>query len=346
MEEEIRKLTDVYKNLSTETWELMLRNLETYQALYKMWLGFVSPGEEKKEDIYESWRLASSRLYGNVFELFTRPIKIATGMAGLYPEMATAYSQWLKGLGLPAFTPSRETIDAYSAMYKVWADMAGAPWKGWQEVMERLAKGTTEGPTGIFDAWFKAMMPTEAPKLFQISEESWGKLLPAFSGFTIPKAALESQRKSIEAYTTMAKAWIDLQSRLYKTWIEASAKFSEEMQTAREKAQAAGTIVSFQEFAKAWMGTFGETYDILLKSKEYVSLQAELTDSMMDFTKHARDAAEAFLSQFPILPVPLRSEMNEVEKDLHSLEEEVAKLNRKLDELLAKGRGSTRKRTQ
>lgn len=346
MDEEIGKVTDAYRKLSTETWELMLRNVDTYQALYKMWLEFVSPKGRGKGDVYESWLQASQQLYENVFELFTRPIRLATGIPGLYPEMATAYSQWLKGLGLAGFTPPQETMDAYSAMLKVWAEMATAPWKGWQEIMEQLAQGTREGPLGGLDAWFKAMMPAEASKLASVFQENWARLLSAFPVLAIAKPALESQRKSLEAYTKMAKLWIDLQSTLYETWLEASARFSENMQRAREKAQSAGTTISFQEFAKAWLDTFGDTYDTLLKSKEYVALQAELNSSIMDFIKHTRDAAEAFLGQFPTLPVPLKSEMDQVEKDLHSLSQEVTRLARKLEDLAAKGRGSTRRGTK
>ncbi len=96
------------------------------------------------------------------------------------------------------------------------------------------------------------------------------------------------------------------------------------------KGQASKT---FKEFYTIWWTTNEETVNELFKSKEFSSLLGRVVDATMSHRKRLNDIMEEYLKT---LPVPTRSEMNDLYKTLYQLKKVVRKSTRQVKELQEK----------
>ncbi len=156
------------------------------------------------------------------------------------------------------------------------------------------------------------------------------QLMKMFTDYSrqIPKTVFESYVKSMEAYVKLAEKWVSFQRVFEKKWNEALKEFSKELFEKK------GEKVTFEDFYRTWFKTFSRFYDELLKSDEFARLQSEVAENTAEFIKYYRESWENYLESIPGFPLPLRREMNEVEKRLQELTRKVRDLSVKVDELL------------
>jgi len=87
---------------------------------------------------------------------------------------------------------------------------------------------------------------------------------------------------------------------------------------------------TFKEFYTLWWTTNEETVHELFKNPEFSRLLGRVTDAATQVRKRYDDVMEEYLKA---LPVPTRSEMNDLYKTLYMLKKEVRKNTKQMKEL-------------
>ncbi len=87
---------------------------------------------------------------------------------------------------------------------------------------------------------------------------------------------------------------------------------------------------TFKEFYELWWKTSEEAYQQLFGTEDFAKLLSQVVDAGVVFKKNQDSLLEEFFKQ---MPVPLKSEMNDLYKTLYDLKKEVRNLKRRISSL-------------
>ncbi|MBF0338329.1 MAG: hypothetical protein HQL05_10905 [Nitrospirae bacterium] len=124
---------------------------------------------------------------------------------------------------------------------------------------------------------------------------------------------------------------------MYSVYTASSAEFQHKMFVAGEKAmkkvidkvgamiKAGEQIKSYNDFYKLWTEITENEYFELFNTEDFSRVQGQLLDSALEFRKYYHKLIELYLVD---LPIPVRTEMDDVYKTIHDLKRRVRTLEK------------------
>jgi hypothetical protein len=205
------------------------------------------------------------------------------------------------------------------------ADLLVKFWSPWIEFgAETLARppGQAEPGTGMtsiiefYDRWRKAY------------EASLGKLVRT-PGLGYFRESYEKLMAGIDSLVEFSIVLADFNGALYQAGVAAMQKLLEKL----GESMAAGEYPNtFREFYEQWWKTNEDIYEDLFRTEEFGKLLGQIVDRGMQFRKAYHEFVEEMVKQLD-LPVPTRSEMDNLYKTVYELKKTVRRQAKELESL-------------
>ena len=280
--------------------------------------------------------LSGAQIYNKLYEFWASAAKLFTGAQseakGVPQTYQEFYEAWLRSYNellkkfftVSLFAPPGTPPAATAELTQMYANNLSKFFEPWWEAMQglpgKMTEALTKGPQGYADLnriWRQAY------------DETWGKVL-RMPPLGLTREVIERLQRQSETLIDYSSVMTDFASALYRVGNEAMQKVAARVGEMYSKGQAPKT---FKEFYTIWWTTNEETVNELFKSKEFSSLLGRVVDATMSHRKRLNDIMEEYLKT---LPVPTRSEMNDLYKTLYQLKKEVRKSTRQVKELEGK----------
>ncbi|MBU2009139.1 MAG: hypothetical protein KJ624_04765 [Chloroflexi bacterium] len=277
--------------------------------------------------------LGAAQVYGKLYEFWANAAKI---LSGAPPEGKTVhetyqdfYSSWLKGYNASLggfFTgsfpePMKWPLAAPADLMTMYAEALSQFSKPWTAALQGLPQKTAEalqkGPQAYGEAlnwWLPAY------------EQTWGRLLrmPALGPMRETVGLLQQGAEALVNYFSVST---DFGSAFSRVSTEAMQKVMTELGSMSDKGQAPKT---FREFYKLWWTTNEEAVKELYQTPEFSRLLGQVVDAIMLVRKRYHEIIEEYLKA---LPIPTRTEMNDLYKSVYLLKQEVRRNTKQVAEL-------------
>lgn len=277
--------------------------------------------------------LWGAQTYTKLYEFWANAAKILSGTSPGGKGIPETYQEfcdfWLKNYNellrgfftFPLFEPLRGLLGSAAELPQMYADGLSKFFRPWMEAMqglpEKSAEALKKGPQGYADVyrWW-----------LQAYEQTWGRVL-RIPPLGLARETMERVQKGNESLIEHYAAMTDYSSALYRVGTEAMQKVATKLGEMYNKGQAPKT---YKEFYTLWWTTNEEAVHELFKSPEFSRLLSRVVDATMRLRKRYDDIMEEYLKA---LPVPTRSEMNDLYKTLYLLKKEVRKNTKQVREL-------------
>lgn len=275
-------------------------------------------------DVYNKM-LGSGEAYLSMFKLWhtlventLKPMRLST---------QEIYEKWEKELGdnfntyfMPYIPESyRAYIKNPFGVYKLYREITASllePWLNDFEVdfTKYIKKGPGDASFGYID--FVSLWKEDYAQTI-------GKILgsPAFGS---SREYIEKQTEFVDAFVNYLTNMGEFSATLYATSVDTLKKVINDF---AEMAITDGDPKSFREFYDHWSKEIDKAYDKLFTTSEFSKLMGQYVNTSMDFKMKLDSVLEDY---FRMLPMPTRSEMNNLYKTVDNLKREVRQLKREL----------------
>jgi len=135
--------------------------------------------------------------------------------------------------------------------------------------------------------------------------------------FILPKSAVQNLFKGLEEHEKFISKYNEFSRILKDSYLKACSRFIRNV-----KAK------DFDEFVNLFIQEISEEFDKVLKSKNYVSLQKEMVESLMDYAYHIRRYFEDLMEYSPLNPFATISMIDEAYRRIQDLKRRVDRLER------------------
>ncbi|MDR1947532.1 MAG: hypothetical protein LBQ51_10270 [Desulfovibrio sp.] len=303
-----------YKNVAAAS-----ETAENQQEFYKKVFGSSDDFFKKIGD--------SSQVYQSLFDLWKRlsesgPSLDAKAAGEIYEDWSRHFFEQLREVfvpTVPAFMQhfTENFVDKFESTDKVLA----GNFKTWFTAEEELRKAWFDslgkGPKGYVDfleVWRKTYEDTTG-KL--VNAPTFGKDMDSWK---LRKAVFDSYIKYSIAATRFSVALADIAGEATrKTLDDYTAMFAGEQK-----------IKTFDEFYKYWSKTVSSTYEKVLFSDEMSRLAGNMVDEMANFRS---EFDKLFELSFADLPIPKKSDMDDLYATMYALKKEVRALKKEVKTL-------------
>ncbi|MBF0344384.1 MAG: hypothetical protein HQL06_09165 [Nitrospirae bacterium] len=155
-------------------------------------------------------------------------------------------------------------------------------------------------------------------------EKTFGK---AFKAPQVGKdrEKLELMLKTMDLYSVYTAKSAEFQHNMMLAGEKAMKKV---IDTVAEKIKAGETVKSYNDFYKIWSEINENEYFSLFNTEEFSKIQGQLLDSALEFRKYNHKLIELYLAD---LPIPTRTEMDDVYKTIYDLKRKVRSLEKKAE---------------
>ncbi|MCI4626744.1 MAG: hypothetical protein L3V56_12385 [Candidatus Magnetoovum sp. WYHC-5] len=161
--------------------------------------------------------------------------------------------------------------------------------------------------------------------LFIAFNETFGK------AFKVPPVGKDREKieivlKAMDAYSDYVVKNTVFQHKMYKSSEKALEKVIEALAA---KIKEGADIKSYDELYKIWTDINEKEYFALFNTDEFSKIQGDLLEASLTLRQLNQKLIELYLVD---LPVPVRSEMNDVYKTIYELKKKVREIEKKLNE--------------
>lgn len=272
-----------------QTFESMLGATHIYNKLYEFWAGatrILSGEVSNKKGMKESYEEFCDSWIKNYNEFLNRFFTAS----GVEP---------LKQMGISMDLP------------KMYADLLVtfiAPWmEATQGLPEKSIEALRKGPQGYADI-YRSWLPAY--------EQSWGKILN-IPPMGITRQSIERLQRLTETMIEHGNVMTDYSGILYKVGTESMHKVATKLGEMYVEGHPPKT---YREFYTLWWTTNEDALYQLFKTPEFSRLIGRVIDVTMRLQQRYNGVMEEFLKA---LPIPTRSEMDDLYKKLYLMNKEV-----------------------
>jgi poly[(R)-3-hydroxyalkanoate] polymerase subunit PhaE len=180
-----------------------------------------------------------------------------------------------------------------------WMNTSMNLYKAWLENLTNLTRPPTP-PVNPFMQWTQGFTDS-----FQnLPTNPLLTMIPWSSYTGIPS-------DSMKTYTAYQEALMAYNSKLWQTWMDAWANFTQKSPELLRKG-----AEDPKEMYREWLSTFKATYDKLFRTEEFSRLLANLLDKSLDLRKASDSLLQEFLKKSNI---PTRAEIDDLQREIHDL---------------------------
>lgn len=277
--------------------------------------------------------LGAAQIHSKLYEFWANAAKVLSGTPaegkGIQETYQEFYNSWLKSysevlrgfFGASLFEPLGWPGGAAAELVPMYGDALSKFSRPWMEAIQglpqKLAEALQKGPQASGDVFRWWLQPYE---------QTWGRVL-RMPPLGPTRETIGIMQKGIEAMVDYYSVTTDFWSALYQVGTEAMQKVMAELGRMYGKGQAPKT---YGEFYQLWWKTNEDTVNELYKTPEFSRLLGSLVDSLMLVRKRYNEIMEEYLKA---LPIPTRTEMDDLYKTLYLLKKEVKKNARQMSDL-------------
>lgn len=277
--------------------------------------------------------MAGMQIYNKLYEFWASAAQLLSGARpegkGIQETYQGFYESWLRNYNellnsffkVSLFEPPMWTSAASMELPQMYANNLSKFVGPWMEAMQNLpgkmAETGQKGPQGypeLYQLWLQAY------------EQTWGKVL-RMPPLGLTRETIERSQRGTKALIDHFAAMNDFSSALQREGVKAMQKVATRLEDMYNMGQAPKT---FKEFYTLWWTTNEETVYELFKTQEFSHLLSRVTNAAMDVRKRYDDIMEEYLK---MLPIPTRSEMNDLYKTLYQLKKEARRNTKQLKDL-------------
>jgi len=318
-----------WANLWRANYEIYNQWLNTSQEMIKQtWKG--SSGGANKT-VFEDM-LDATNIYNKMYEFWDGAIKILSGEVSTAKDIQKNYEEfcdiWIKNYTEffnTFFTTSGieplKSMGISMDLLKMNTDLLLTFITPWIEVSQELPEKSIEsfrkGPQGYADI-YRSWLPAY--------EQSWSKILK-MPPMGITRQSTERLQRLTETMIEHSKVMTEYSGILYKVGTESMQKVAAKLGEMYIEGHPPKT---YREFYTLWWTTNEDTLYQLFKTHEFSRLIGRVIDVTMRLRQRYNSVMEELLKA---LPIPTRSEMDDLYKTLYVMNKEVKDNLKRLGEL-------------
>lgn len=238
---------------------------------------------------------------------FIDPVKykeIIDQVFGLSPELVTEF-----------YAEAYKVFEAWSISTREFVE----PWaEGMENNIKTMPQFMQGHPDSLMNIFHHA---------YESYDKSFGKFLHIHA-VGKDREKIELILRGFDDLTVYMTRYVKYQQMMYVTGLKAVEKLIETLALKIKQDE----IKSFNEFCDLWMDVSEKKYLELGRTEEYSKVQGELLNAALQVRQHYFKLMELYLYD---VPVALRSEMDDLYKNLYEMKKKVKALERRIGELSA-----------
>ncbi|MCS7122233.1 MAG: hypothetical protein NZ895_06520 [Archaeoglobaceae archaeon] len=297
-----RELLELFKEAPKESFELLLRNLRIRDYLQNLYYKHSLGLKLFYDENFD-------RIFDEFFKFFFRPLELAV--------------YGIRSLRFLFYSFDVEFLETQNEVSRALNDFIISWFEHLKLTSEIFLGRTVTGPSDLL-RYFIKMYKERFERIPRVD------LSPDYP-FIFPKSVFEKIEKSTEHWQKFSDDFLKYKGTIKETYVKAAEKFIE---VANSK-----TFGSYQEFSNTFSEIEAKAFDELLKSKEYLDLQKNMLENLMDYIYYYRSFLEELLISNPVNPFATISMIDEAFKRITDLKRRVSELEKKVLELEGKYAG-------
>lgn len=210
---------------------------------------------------------------------------------------------------------SQDTAELWR-MYLEQVQKSTQPWMGVAQQAPGLLGGAMMGNS--------AAPVIELSRLFWSAYDSTASSLDMSPGFGFTRELEEKVARGFVAWKKMMRSSNDYQALMANAWAGVYEQVLQELKTRAEQDK---PIDSVRGLMRLWVDAADRSFDKVLRSEEYATIQGEFVTDTMNYRLHEQGIVEEALKY---AYVPTRSEMDEAHRNIYELRKEVKALKKAL----------------
>ncbi|MBF0538870.1 MAG: hypothetical protein HQL03_11545 [Nitrospirae bacterium] len=288
----------------------------SYDELMKMY-----PSATGKETVGKLFRSFDS--YVKVFEFWSPVLNAmqenalsAEGYQDLFdPEKFKQLTESIYGLMGPDM--ASEILKQTSDLVETWGKAANNLVNPWVEAYQKNLDIALDASSAADPNASMNMFHT----VYSAFDKTFGK------AFKTPQVGKDREKlelilKTMDMYSVYTARSAEFQHKMYLSGEKAMKKVIDKL---AEKIKAGEQVKSYNDFYKLWTDITENEYFELFNTEDFSKIQGQLLDSALDFRRYYHKLIELYLVD---LPIPVRTEMDDVYKTIHDLKRRVRTLEK------------------
>ncbi len=282
----------------------------------------------------QTWQkmLHSNEIYFNIFRFWQDLVaKLADGQTSQTSDFVRRwqdqYTKMLMTNFVPGFLP--ESLQSFfkepRQIFQMYANTAGKLFNPWEDTFGEMQAMLLKSLSGNKDAYLDFI------KSWQKNyENTFAKLLRA-PNIGMTRELADKLTENMDKFMDYLNVLSEFSATIYRVGTESMETLLKKYQEMMEQDSQPKT---FREFYELWWKTSEDAYQQLFGTEDFAKLLSQVVDAGVVFKKNQDLLMEEFLKQ---MPVPLKSEMNDLYKTLYDLKKEVRNLKRRITSLEESG---------
>jgi len=305
--------------------------------VYDRWL------KMSQEMIQQSWKestwgtdrqtfegmLGATHIYNKLYEFWTGATQILSGDSSIAKGIQKSYKEycdaWIKNSNdffntffMASGVEPMKRMGVGMDLPKMYADLLVSfivPWmEATQGVPEKSIEALRKGPQGYADI-YRSWLPAY--------EQTWGKILK-IPPMGVKRQSIERLQRLIETMIEHGKVLTEYSGTIYRVSEESMQKVTLKLGEMYTQGQPPKT---YREFYSLWWITNEDALYQLFKTPEFSRLLGRVVDVTMRLQQRYNIVMEEFLKA---LPIPTRSEMDDLYKTLYLMNKEVKNSSKRM----------------
>ena len=290
----------------------------TAQQTAQAWMQDATPTAQSVVNKFFDTQQAMMRLMNLSYETWQNLMPSLQGggdwQAQLNDFMSTLRQQ-LVDVSRMGMTGQENMGQLWQSYLSEWQSIA-APWT---TAMQQSATAMGRAATGDRSALL------EMTNLYwDAYQETFGQLLQA-PGLGYTREIEEKIRHEFAAWLEMHHASYRYQMVMADTWVKAFELLMTELM--EQGAQEIPESMGLREFLNKWSGTADKIFKSAFASEEYIAVQSQLVNTMMEYRNRRRAIIDMMLEFYDM---PTRSEVDEAHRRIYELRKAVKALKKEM----------------
>lgn len=296
------ELIELFREAPKESFELLLRNLRIREYLQILHAKHLS-------GLKLSYDYNFDRIFEEFFRFFFRPLESA-----VHGSRQLRFLFFMFDLGL--LESQNETFRAYADFLRSWFDHL--------RLTSEMVLGRALPALGT--EVFRDFIRTYREKVERARMDLPGYQLEY--PFLLPKSVLVNLERSVEHWEKFSEAFGEYRRVIKDTYVKAAERFIEEVNGKR--------FEEYGVFAATFSNFEAQAFDELLRSPEYLRIQRNMLENLMDYIYFHRRFLEEMLEFNPVNPFATVSMLDEAFRRILELKRRVSELEKRVA-MLEKG---------
>lgn len=287
---------------------------------------------KKSEESFENWTSTAGEFWGNMAKVWEESSKIGGNSNGTAQKaLDKTFATWKKGID--SFESLSESFmeKEFKHLYSENEDSQKS--QALLRIMRSFSSRFFEFQRDSLNFASKIGDSVEGLNFSQLDKESFNKWADLYNNeiskvFNIPQIGLgrEYQERLIRALDKFNIFQASVLEFLYFLYLPMEKTFKLMQKELIKKVNEGNVPNDHTGFYQSWLKKLEQHYVVMFQSGEYTKVLGRLLHAMGEFHQAKNDLVEDFVKT---LPIPTKTEMDELYKEIYSLKKRIRLLEKK-----------------